>query len=72
MFSYDNNDLARIERKLDLLLDHFGIDHRVPMPAEAQRHIDEGQKIRAIKAYREATGAGLKDAKNAVERARTW
>ncbi|MBS2535292.1 ribosomal protein L7/L12 [Catenulispora sp. NF23] len=29
--------------------------------------IQAGKKIQAIKVYREATGAGLKDAKNAVE-----
>ena len=32
-----------------------------------QTEIFAGKKISAIKAYREATGAGLKDAKDAVE-----
>jgi ribosomal protein L7/L12 len=30
-------------------------------------NLDAGNKIQAIKAYREATGAGLKEAKDAVE-----
>ena len=39
--------------------------------AEANRLLDllrQGQKIEAIKQYRQATGAGLKDSKEAVER----
>jgi ribosomal protein L7/L12 len=35
---------------------------------EVERLMKAGQKITAIKAYREATGAGLKEAKEAVER----
>jgi ribosomal protein L7/L12 len=35
---------------------------------EVRRLIQAGQKINAIKAYRLATGAGLKEAKVAVER----
>ncbi|MFH1923160.1 MAG: ribosomal protein L7/L12 [Planctomycetota bacterium] len=30
-------------------------------------HLHEGRKIQAIKVYREKTGVGLKDAKEAVE-----
>lgn len=36
--------------------------------AEITALIADGQKIRAIKRYREATGVGLKQAKDAVER----
>jgi ribosomal protein L7/L12 len=35
--------------------------------ADVDAYLRSGQKIRAIKAYREATGAGLADAKYAVE-----
>jgi uncharacterized Zn finger protein (UPF0148 family) len=35
--------------------------------AEVKRHLSEGQKIEAIKVYRQATLAGLKEAKDAVE-----
>jgi ribosomal protein L7/L12 len=55
-----------MEQKVDLLLKHFGID--VPPLLEWQELArDPARKIAAIKAYREATGAGLKEAKDAVE-----
>lgn len=63
--------LRRIERKLDLILDHLGLDGEDPaaasLPAEARRLADDGRKIEAIKAYREQTGAGLREAKEAIE-----
>jgi ribosomal protein L7/L12 len=69
-FGPANRDrLARVEQKLDLLLTHAGLDY-MPAPKEAwQALADEGpaRKIAAIKAYREQTGAGLADAKRAVE-----
>ena len=36
--------------------------------AEVKRLRDSGNKIEAIKTYREETGAGLKEAKDVVER----
>ncbi len=69
-FGPANRDrLARVEQKLDLLLTHAGLDY-TPAPKTAwQALADEGpaRKIAAIKAYREETGAGLADAKRAVE-----
>ena len=64
--------LVRIERKLDLILDHLGLAYddaayTSPLPKDVCRLADEGQKIAAIKAHREATGSSLLDAKNAVE-----
>jgi|SRR6185312_1451184 len=61
--------LARVEQKLDLLLTHSGLDY-TPAPKTAwQALADEGptRKIAAIKAYREETGVGLAEAKQAVE-----
>jgi hypothetical protein len=64
------NRIARqlnvIDRKLDLLMAHFGIDQPEPYP-EVMRHIDAGRRLDAIKAYRAATGAGLVEAKEAVD-----
>ncbi|GAA1281397.1 MULTISPECIES: hypothetical protein [Brachybacterium] len=40
------------------------------IPAECRRLVDEGRTIEAIKVYREHTGAGLKDAKDAIDRYR--
>jgi ribosomal protein L7/L12 len=61
--------LRRIEQKLDLILAHLGLAYEPAstLDDEARRLADAGRKIEAIKAYREATGAGLADAKEAVE-----
>lgn len=62
--------LARVEGKLNALLRHFHLD---PAPgfALSERVMelarDPAKKIEAIKAYREETGAGLAEAKEAVE-----
>lgn len=59
--------LAVIERKLQLVMDHLGIvEPEVDMP-DVVRALEQGNKIEAIKAYRNATGARLADAKNAVD-----
>lgn len=61
--------LSQLDAKLDALLKHAGIRFDAygdvpPKVADAVRH---GKKIDAIKAYREATGADLRDAKEYVE-----
>lgn len=65
----DRERLARVEQKIDLLLTHSGLDYTPPAKAAWQALADEGptRKIAAIKAYREETGAGLAEAKQAVE-----
>jgi hypothetical protein len=63
-------DLARVDRKLNLLLKEMnisfeevgGLSDRVKELAR-----DPSRKIEAIKAYREETGAGLAEAKQTVE-----
>ncbi|PBC62344.1 hypothetical protein BKI49_19010 [Streptomyces sp. Tue6028] len=60
--------IARVERKLDLILDHLGVHAGDPELPQVTALLREGKKIQAIKAYREATGADLKEAKDAVER----
>ncbi|MFE7275584.1 ribosomal protein L7/L12 [Streptomyces sp. NPDC057623] len=60
--------VARVERKLDLVLDHLGLNGADPRMGEVVSLVRTGKKIQAIKVYREITGAGLKDAKEAVER----
>jgi ribosomal protein L7/L12 len=68
--------------KLDLIMTHLGIEAPppvAPLPAvqsvprvDGMAEIDallaQGKKIHAIKRYRELTGCGLKEAKDAVER----
>ncbi|MET7854146.1 ribosomal protein L7/L12 [Streptomyces avermitilis] len=60
--------VARVEWKLDLILGHLGIDHVDPRMERVGALLRDGRKFEAIKTYRELTGAGLKEAKEAVER----
>ncbi|MGW1887057.1 ribosomal protein L7/L12 [Streptomyces sp. NPDC001970] len=60
--------IGAIERKVDLVLEHLGIRDTGPELARVAGLVREGRKIEAIKVYRQLTGAGLKEAKEAVER----
>ncbi|MER5403755.1 ribosomal protein L7/L12 [Streptomyces sp. NPDC002769] len=60
--------IARVERKLDLILDHLGIQQAEPELEQVVALVRDGRKVQAIKAYREFTGVGLREAKDAVER----
>ncbi|MEV4190040.1 hypothetical protein [Streptomyces toxytricini] len=58
----------RLERRLGLVLAHLGVEEPEPAGLEQVRALlREGRTVSAIKAYREATGAGLAEAKAAVE-----
>ncbi|MEV4842339.1 hypothetical protein AB0K20_03830 [Micromonospora matsumotoense] len=59
--------LAEIERRQRLIMDHLGIVDRGPALPGVRDHLARGDKIKAIKAYREATGVDLRTAKEAVE-----
>lgn len=59
---------ARLERKLDLVLEHLDLQEEVPRRDEIVALVREGKKIQAVKTYREVTGAGLAEAKEAVDR----
>ena len=63
-----NRRTAQLTRKVDLILVHLGIEEPQPELAPVRALIVEGKKLHAIKAYREITGADLKEAKEAVER----
>jgi ferritin-like metal-binding protein YciE len=60
--------VSRLEQKIDKVMEHLGIAQADPVPPEVAGLIQAGRKIEAIKVYRRATGAGLKEAKEAVER----
>ena len=61
--------LDRLEDKVDLLLKQAGLEEPpAPRQDEVVALARAGKKIEAIKVYREATGAGLREAKEAVER----
>ncbi|HSG71710.1 MAG TPA: ribosomal protein L7/L12 [Planctomycetaceae bacterium] len=61
--------LHLIENKVDLLLDHAGIEYDpfTKLSEDILRALQAGKKIEAIKLYREATGVGLKEAKEFIE-----
>ncbi len=59
--------LGRLDRKIDLILKHLGIDPNQEVCPEIKELMKTGQKIQAIKLYRQQTGAGLKEAKDYVE-----
>lgn len=58
---------GRIERKLDLLLRHSGVDVVRVAETEAGELARAGKKIDAIRVYRDLTGCGLAEAKSKVE-----
>ena len=61
--------LARVEGKLDVLLKNAGLqyDPFSDIPDDVADAIRSGDKMLAIKLYREATGSNLRDAKELVE-----
>jgi ribosomal protein L7/L12 len=66
--------IRELERKVDLLMRHLGLEGSGaasggsgPPHGAIEGLIREGRKIEAIKLWREATGLGLKEAKEAVE-----
>src|SRR6185312_1800855 len=59
--------LARIERQLALIMQRLEIEEAEPAMPGVVEQLEQGKKIQAIKVYREQTGAGLAEAKEAVE-----
>ena len=61
--------LFRIEAKLDLLLKQANIkfDPYANVSREIAEAVRAGEKIKAIKLYRQSAGVGLKEAKDFVE-----
>jgi hypothetical protein len=59
--------LTAIERRLSLIMEHLGVADPQPHLAPVRAELARGRKIEAIKAYREITGAGLREAKEAVD-----
>lgn len=60
-------DDSRLERKLDLILNHLQIGMNEGVNDRIRELMKSGDKLGAIKLYRERTGAGLKEAKDYVE-----
>ncbi|MCD9142707.1 hypothetical protein [Streptomyces albireticuli] len=64
--------IGELDRKTDLILRHMGIAQqdagRAPELERVGALLKDGKKIQAIAAYREITGADLREAKEAVDR----
>jgi hypothetical protein len=60
---------ADIDRKLTMLMDHFKLkwDPTVGVSEEVLSQVRAGNKIEAIKLYRDATGRTLKEAHERIE-----
>jgi|ERR1700723_3254920 ribosomal protein L7/L12 len=63
--------IQELERKINLVLSHLGIDPDAEVPPSS--HVielasDPRQRIAAIKAYRQQTGAALKVAMDVVDK----
>jgi hypothetical protein len=63
--------LWQVEAKLDLLLQHAGIqfDPYKNLPAAVTDAMRRGERLRAIKLYRDASGAQLKQAVDFIDEA---
>src|SRR5262245_61966361 len=59
--------LRALEKQVESIQRHLGIQPEAKTISAWQKAALDGQKIEAIKLYREETGLGLKDAKDAVE-----
>ena len=60
--------LGSIERKLDTVLEHLGIEPDEPLRQQVQDLLAQDKRIQAVKTYRDATDAGLAEAVAAVDR----
>jgi ribosomal protein L7/L12 len=74
MDSVDEDRIARLERQVDFLFRRLGVDPSAAfagggdeLPMSFYDALQRGKKIQAIKIYREATGVGLKQAKDVVD-----
>jgi ribosomal protein L7/L12 len=63
--------VAELQRRLDFVMQHLGVQYAEPGPSPAMAQVAallrQGNKIEAINVYRAITGAGLREAKTAVE-----
>ena len=66
------NRLSRLDAKVDALLRHSGVEFDAfqGVPADVQEALERGETILAIKRFRQATGVGLKEAKEFVDEVR--
>ncbi|MEO2049745.1 MAG: hypothetical protein ABGX16_24560 [Pirellulales bacterium] len=59
--------MSRLEKKLDLIIESNNLKWHDEGLEEVKKLLRSGQKIPAVKLYRENTGTGLLEAKKAIE-----
>jgi hypothetical protein len=66
------NRLSRLDAKVDALLRHSSIDfdELQDVPPDVRDALERGETLLAIQRFRQATGAGLKEAKEFVDEVR--
>jgi len=66
-----SRQVAKLERQIKFLMEHLGLEYEEEPNAGVSTEILElvrkGDKLRAIKFYREETGVGLREAKEFIE-----
>lgn len=63
------NNIDKVNKKLDKISKQVGVSNEISDVAmdELKVLIEKGQKVKAIKEYRVATGVGLKQAKEYID-----
>ena len=63
------NRLSRLDAKVDALLRASGVtfDEAQDVPTDVREALERGETILAIRRFRQATGPGLKEAKDFVD-----
>ena len=64
--------LSRLDAKVDALLRHSGVEFDAfqDVPGDVREALERGETILAVKRFRQATGADLKEAKEFVDEVR--
>ena len=64
-----DSSLMRMDRKLTMLTEHFKLkwDPTVGVSEEVLAQVRAGNKVEAIKLYRELTGCGLKESHELID-----
>jgi hypothetical protein len=57
-----------LENKVDAIIEHLGVDFKPykNTPNEVFSALDSGQRVKAIKLYRQFSGVGLKEASEVI------
>jgi ribosomal protein L7/L12 len=67
--SSPEGSLMRMDRKLTMLTEHFKLkwDPTVGVPEEVLAQVRAGNKVEAIKLYRDLTGSGLRESHELID-----